>query len=65
MHYLEITLFVKPRKSVGHFLNRAAASLSPRLRPTEPRCAAAADEDEDEDEDDVVHFAETSAVTVH
>lgn len=27
MHYLEITLFVEPRKSVGHFLNAAAASV--------------------------------------
>lgn len=27
MHYLEITLFVKPRKPVGHFLNTEEATL--------------------------------------
>ena len=29
VHYLEITLFVESRKSVGHFLNTAAAAASP------------------------------------
>lgn len=38
MHYLEITLFVEPRKSVGHFLNAAAVVYSLSLCPTEARC---------------------------
>lgn len=51
VHYLEITLFVKPRKPVGHFPSTAAASVcAPRRCSGEAHC----DEEEDEGEEEEV-----------